>query len=765
MQKQKVKNKIYRKKAPQNTAKTVEKRTPKFEIYLISIPITFLLGYYASGFFFLHTTFFTFSDDLFYILIHPGKNYWNEHTLPCIGAAFFIWIISFLYYLATFKAYMPGKEYGTAEFADPRKITKELADNREEMNRILSENLKISLDTHKTNINNNVFIIGGSGTGKSLFELTPNIYQFNPCSYIFTDPKGELLKNNGKLLEEHGYVIKVLDFIRFNLSNRYNPFRYIRSETDVIKLVTNLITNTTPLQSQSADPFWEKAETMLLQALFYYVWMVMPLHKRNFPMVMQLLNEMQISQSGRSLLDQRMEKLASGEAIETDGFVYVNPYFDSACGKYVPLYRRMNEDSSNLTGERHPAVQAYLKVMAGAEDTIRSIIISVNARLALLNNVDVQRMLSGDDIDIASLGVGVGYDRKTKTALFCVIPDTDKSYSFLVGMFYMQLFQELYYQADYNYNGRLPIPVSLWLDEFPNISLPKEFLEYIATMRSREIWCTVIIQNISQLKGPFKEQWEIIPGNCSAWIYLGGNEQSTHKYISESLGKWTIDKRSYGESFGVHGSTSKNMDVIGRELMTPDEVMKMPGEKCLVLIQGKNPVIDNKWIPFQTETYRHAKVLGAYEHQSRRSDHRISSLTKEAVEHYEKEANRNKECGLYRLDPVEFLKADLSGEVGKKLNEWKAALDDQEVKQKLDQDAGEYIKGVSARGSIAQRIASGAFSREQYELLLQGIKSGLSEQELKLFYKPELDVQHMETVLQLIIRLKKQKYQEEMNNE
>ena len=233
--------------------------------------------------------------------------------------------------------------------------------------------------------------------------------------------------------------------------------------------------------------------------------------------------------------------------------------------------------------------------MRGAGDTIRSIIISANSRLAKLENKQVMKLLSKDDLNLAELGTGVNADGRTKTALFCVIPDSDKSYNFIIGLLYTQIFQELYYQADFNYGGRLPIHVTFLLDEFANVALPDDFCSLLSTMRSREISSVIIIQNLAQIKALFKDTWETITGNCDTTVYLGGNEQSTHEYISKLLGKMTIDKKSSGETKGRQGSSSKNIDVLGREILTPDEVRMMDNKKCLVFIRGLNPVIDNKY--------------------------------------------------------------------------------------------------------------------------------------------------------------------------
>ena len=491
-------------------------------------------------------------------------NYFKGYdTIRAVIFGWTIYAVVLMMYYTSQRNLMPGKEYGTAKFADIGMVNKVISDREEDRNRILSQNVRMSLDTRKTKLNNNVLIIGGSGAGKTFYEVKPNLMQMpKNCSFICTDPKGEILRSCGDMLKKNGYNVKVINLIDMDKSDCYNPFEYIREETDVIKLITNLIANTTPKDSASTDPFWDKAEGMFLQSLFYYVWMEMPKSKRNFETVLKLIAEAEVTEKNKkSPLTKRMEKLAK-------------------TSKY---------------GVNHPAYKQYMKVIKGAGDTVRSIIITANSRLAPLENEQVLRFLSKDELKLEELGIGVNGDETTKTALFCVIPDSDKSYNFIIGMLYTQIFQELYYQADFNYGGRLPIHVTFMLDEFANVALPDDYCSLLSTMRSREISSIIIIQNLAQIKALFKDTWETIPGNCDTLIYLGGNEQSTHKYISELLGKSTIDKRATGETRGRQGSSSRNYDVLGRELMTPDEARKFDNKKCLIFIRGFDPIVDDKY--------------------------------------------------------------------------------------------------------------------------------------------------------------------------
>jgi type IV secretion system protein VirD4 len=447
-------------------------------------------------------------------------------------------------------------------------------------------------------------------------------------SFIVTDPKGEILRSEGEMLQANGYNVKVINLLEMDKSDCYNPFVYLREETDVVKLVTNIMSNTTPKNASSGDPFWDKAEGLFLQSLFYYVWLETPLAKRNMATVMELIGKAEVTEKDKpSELDKQMSFL---------------------------------EHTSPL-GANHPAVKQYKKCMRGAGDTIRSIIISANSRLAKLENQQVLRLLSKDDLNLAELGTGVSNDGQTKTALFCVIPDSDKSYNFIIGMLYTQIFQELYYQADFHYGGRLPVHVTFMLDEFSNVALPDDYCSLLSTMRSREISSVIIIQNLAQIKALFKDTWETIPGNCDTLVYLGGNEQSTHEYISKLLGKATIDKRSTGESRGRQGSSSRNFDVLGREIMTPDEVRKMDNSKCLVFIRGMNPVLDEKYdTPKHPIFFQTADGDGKpYVYEKKTEDNFIGKpyelLNGKGVEHYVKRRENGENVFIQDLTYEEFM--------------------------------------------------------------------------------------------------------------
>ena len=456
-------------------------------------------------------------------------------------------------YFATRQNYRHGEEHGSAKWGTAKEVNHKYADKRSDQNILLTNHVKIGLDGRKHRRNLNVLVVGGSGAGKTRFYAKPNILQAN-TSFVALDPKGELLRDTGKLLESKGYEIRVLDLINPGLSHCYNPFAYLRDEKDVLKLVTNLIRNTTPKGASNNDPFWEKSETALLEALILYLLYMAPPEEQNFPMVMDLLSAAEVHEEDEeftSILDDMFSRLAM-------------------------------EEPDNL------AVKQYSIFKLAAGKTAKSILVSLGVRLEKYNLPQIAAISQIDELDLASLG-------EKKVALFAVIPDNDSSLNYIVGMMYTQLFQELYYSADRIHNGRLPVHVHCVMDEFANVALPDEFDKLLATMRSREISVSIIIQNIAQLKALFDKQWESIIGNCDEFLYLGGNEDSTHELVSKKLGKETISADSYTESKGRNGSYSKNTSLTGRNLMLPEEVRMLDNRYALLFVRGENAVMDEKY--------------------------------------------------------------------------------------------------------------------------------------------------------------------------
>ena len=481
-------------------------------------------------------------------------------------------------YLSTQRNYRRREEHGSAKWGWAAQVNRKYADAHSTENKILTQNVAIGLDGRKHRRNLNTLVCGGSGAGKTRFFAKPNLCQAN-SSYVVLDPKGELLVSTGKLLEAKGYSIRVLDLINMDRSHCYNPFVYLRDDNDIQRLVTNLFKNTTPKGSQSQDPFWDQAATMLLLALVFYLHYEAPPEEQNFPMVMEMIR--------------------AGDVREDD---------DTYKSALDILFERLE-----MRNPEHIALKYYRNYHSGSGKTLKSIQITLISRLEKFNLDSLASITQNDELELWSLG-------EQKTAIFAVIPDNDSSFNFLVGMLYTQLFQQLYHQADFIHGGRLPVPVHFLMDEFANVALPDEFDKLLSTMRSREISVSIIIQNLAQLKALFEKQWESIVGNCDEFLYLGGNEQSTHEYVSKLLGKETIDTNTYGRSKGRNGSYSTNWQLAGRELMTPDEVRMLDNRYALLFIRGERPLEDFKYdilkhpnIALTTdggaEPYRHGEDL------------------------------------------------------------------------------------------------------------------------------------------------------------
>jgi len=486
-------------------------------------------------------------------LNHPFSIHWCDASLKTIGIFLIVYALAIGMYLSSAKNYRRTEEYGSAKWANPNTVCKKYANKDYFTNKVFSQNVRMGLDGKKHRRNLNTVVIGGSGAGKTRFYAKPNIMQCN-TSFVVLDPKGEIIRSVGHLLEDNGYVIKVIDLIDMSKSLGYNPFHYIRSDKDVLKLITNLIRNTTPKGSSTNDPFWEKSETALLEALMLYLYHYAPEDEQNFTMVMEMLNYAEVKEDEEdyeSPLDELFKRL---ETLD----------FNSLALKQYKIYKQ------------------------AAGKTAKSILISVGVRLAAFNLEELASLTRFDEMELEQIG-------ERKTALFAIIPDNDSTFNFIVGMLYTQLFQMLYYQADYVHGGELPVPVHFLMDEFANVALPDEFDKLLSTMRSRQIFVSIILQNLAQIKALYKDSWESIVGNCDELYYLGGNEQSTHKYISELLGKETLDTNTFGKSTGHSGSYSTNFQQTGRELLTADEVRLLDNNDGLLFIRGERPIKDKKY--------------------------------------------------------------------------------------------------------------------------------------------------------------------------
>ena len=502
-------------------------------------------------------------------LNHPFQLHYTEYTIKSMLVCTLLYAAGIGIFYSSQKNYRRGEEHGSARWGDARQICKKYSQKPYSQNILLTQNFRISLDTHKHRRCLNILVVGGSGAGKSRGFALPNIMQCC-CSMVITDPKAELLRKTGGLLEKKGYEVRVFDLINPDTSFCYNPFEYVHDDKDVLRLISNLIQNTTPKGSQSSDPFWEKSETALLQALMLYLLHEAPPEEQNFAMIMEMLGSAQVKEED--------EDYESPLDILFDRLEMRDP--DSIAVKQYHIYKQ------------------------AAGKTAKSILISVGVRLAAFNLPQIAKLTNTDELDLSSMG-------ERKVALFCCIPDADTSLNYLVGMIYSQLFQTLYYMADRVHGGALPVPVNCIMDEFPNVSLPNEFEKILATCRSRSIYCSIIIQNMSQLKALFKDSWESLVGNWDEFLYLGDNEKETHKYVSELLGKETIDTNTYGQTKGKSGSYSTNFQQSGRELLQPDEVRMLDNQNALLFIRGERPILDAKYDLMKHPNIRYTEDGGA----------------------------------------------------------------------------------------------------------------------------------------------------------
>ena len=468
-------------------------------------------------------------------------------------------------YISSERNYRRREEHGSAKWGHAGSINKRYRAKIDEANKILTQNVRIGFDGHVHKRNLNVLVVGGAGAGKTRYYAMPNILQATKdtkFSMVVLDPKGSTLRSCGNYLVSQGYDVRVLDLINLDRSHCYNPFVYLESDDDVQRLITNLIKNTTPKGSQTTDPFWDQASEMLLKSIVFYLFYEAPPEEQNFPMVMEMIR--------------------AGDVKENDD------YYESPLDILFSMLEERDPE--------HIALKYYRGYHSGAAKTLKSIQISLIARLEKFNLPSLAGITQTDEMRLRELGEKPG-------AIFALIPDNDQSFNFIIGMLYTQLFQQLYRSADFEHGGRLPYHVHFIMDEFANVCLPDSFDSLLATMRSREISVSIILQNLAQLKALFEKKWESIVGNCDEFLYLGGNEQSTHKYVSELLGKETIDANSYGQNKGRNGSFTKNDLLQARELMTPDEVRMLDNRYGILFIRGEYPVMDLKY-----DLMKHPKI-------------------------------------------------------------------------------------------------------------------------------------------------------------
>ena len=486
-------------------------------------------------------------------LERPFSVRWTPHTIKFMLAALVAYGAAIALYYSTRENRRPGEEHGSAKWGSAKRLNAKYQDKDPRNNTILTQNVRMSLNGKMHRRNLLQIVIGGSGAGKTRFFVKPNLMEAN-CSFLVTDPKGETLRAVAPLLLQKGYVIKVFDLIDPSHSDSFNALAYIKDDKDVMKLVNNFIKNTTPKGAQQNDPFWERSEIALDTALILYLIHEAPPEEQNFEMLIYMIE--------------------NGGAKEDD---------DDYQSPLDLLFEALEEEEPG-----HIAVREYKIYKQAAGKTAKSILISAAVRLSAFILPEIQNITAKDDMELAKMG-------ERKQAVFAIIPDNDGTFNYIVGMLYTCAFQSLYYQADKVHQGALPVPVRMMMDEFCNVSLPDDFGKLQATMRSRNIMSTIVLQNISALKALFKDDWEGLIGNADTLLYLGGNEVSTFKYISELLGKETLDTRTRSVSKGRSGSSSVNYQQTGRELMTPDEVRALDNDRCILFIRGELPVLDRKY--------------------------------------------------------------------------------------------------------------------------------------------------------------------------
>lgn len=506
-------------------------------------------------------------------LQHPFRLSLNGYTVRCVFAALCMYALAVGYYYTSKGNKRTGEEYGSAKWGDAAALNRKYRDKNS--NIILSQHISMGLDGRRHKRNLNVIVVGGSGAGKTRGYVLPNIMECN-CSYIIADPKGEILRKTGGLLEKEGYEICVLNLVELEKSDCYNPIAYLRSDHDALKLVTNLIKNTNEKGQKSSDPFWDKSEAAILQAFILYLLHEAPASEQNFSTVMYMI-----------------ENAAASEEDES----YKSP---------VDLLF----DDLERKNPEHIALKMYKVFKQAAGKTAKSILVSTAVRLAAFNLPEIARVTEKDEMFLNTIG-------NRKKAVFAVISDNDTSLNFIVSMLYSQAFQGLYHEADRN-GGRLPVHVRVMMDEFANVALPENFEKVLATCRGREISINIIIQNMAQIKAMFRDSWENLTGNCDTYIYLGGNESTSHEYISKSLGKETVDVKTRGVTHGRNGSSSNNFQSVGRELLTPDEVRMIDNNYEVVIIRGERAVMDKKFVLQKHRNIKFTEDGGAEPYEKRK---------------------------------------------------------------------------------------------------------------------------------------------------
>ena len=720
----------------------IEKRKTPWWAFIIGLFILLILAYFGCGLLKLDgVTINNYQQKLLYIFTHPFCNWWTKKTPAFMSVVFVAWIMFIAYYLDQNRNYHFGVENGSEQWADVNKLSKTLRDSKNEKNNTyLSERIAVSNNALS---NMNMLVIGGSGSYKTTSVLTPNLLLAGMTNVIL-DIKGDLLRKHGNYLKEHGVKVKSFNLINPEESDRYNPMQYLQKETDVIRLITNMQASVKPPDAQKGDPFWDDGVALYLQAMFFHEWLTAKEENRKPTLnnILKLVN---------------MESKHVGDGEEDDK---------------TELQLEMDR-LAELHGDDYPPVRDYRKLKEGATETVRSIIIMVNAMLRLCETSALKRLFEDDDIDIPSLGLGVDGNPNKKTALFLVMPDNDQSFNFLISMFYTQLFDVLIRIADHKCHGSLPIHVRLWADEFYAGPKPTNTEVLMGTIRSRNLSIVPILQSIAQIKAVFpQEKWEVFLDNCAVMIYLGSGPAafSTHEYISKLLGEMTIDTRNDGVTTGSHGSSSLNNQRAGRGLMTPGEVKRLDRKKCLIFMEGQYPILDWKNLPFETPEWKESERLAGkegYKHPVRvvynpktmtyrtiRNESKFQAIDKKDVAFYKEAEKTDNSIKVCEVNEEEFLYLNFNVEPKSTEEELIQMLiqnrnEMEESKEKPESNNSKVPKfGTNKKntdtkqdewnlsGSIEQCIIRYAsrLNGEQINQILLGLEQGLTDEQVKSYF-------------------------------
>lgn len=484
----------------------------------------------------------------------PFSVRWTENAPKLVLIVSILYPMCVIYYVAEQADLRPGGEYGTARWGNAKSLNRKYRDRRHpRSNYLFTQNVRMGMDSHKHRHNLNVMVIGGSGAGKTRFYVKPNLMQ-SICSYIVLDPKGEILRDLGGMFEAQGIAVTVIDLVHFK--GHYNPLVYLETDEDAMKLAHAIVHNTKPKDAVgSADQFWDNSSIMLISAIILYLLYEAPAEEQNLSTVMYMILNGQVSED------------------------------ESYPAPLAMLFNDLEDREPD-----HPAVLQYKSFLLGSTKTLQSVLVTAASNLHMFNSEQFAYMTGRDETFLPELGL-------QKRVIFCVIPDNDETYNFLITMLYTQIFDQLFRLADSNpeYKGALPVHVRLMMDEFANVALPKDFKKILSVCRSRNISCDIILQSIAQLKSLFKDDWEGIVGNCDSLLYLGGNEYGTFEYLSKILGKETERTVSHSIGRGSHGSSSESQQKAARDLATPDEIRRMSNDDALLLLRSEDPVVDRKY--------------------------------------------------------------------------------------------------------------------------------------------------------------------------